>query len=202
MLFVSTAALSLLLVGASAAPKFSNSTKSRQFTVYQVPVDGDSSLLGPVAGRDTLLKYGARVPEWLNDAADNAIQSAALDSTSDGSDNGNGGTGDAPVTQSKSQRYLTPITIADKVFNLNIDTGSSDLWVYSTLQPAEQLAGHTYFDTSSGTVLPGEKWKVEYADNSDASGLVYQANVTVGGITAARQAVEVGQPVMKASEHS
>ena len=65
---------------------------------------------------------------------------------------------DATDIQNDSE-YLAPVSIGtpQQTFNLNFDTGSSDLWLWSTLLPADvksrgQQTGHSIFDpTKSST---------------------------------------------------
>jgi hypothetical protein len=90
--------------------------------------------------------------------------------------------------------YLCPVKIGGQTMNLDFDTGSSDLWVFSSLQPTNQTAGHTVFDPSKSSTFAykqGYTWKIGYADGSGASGLVGTDTVNVGGTTVTSAAVEV-----------
>lgn len=78
---------------------------------------------------------------------------------------------------------------------LDFDTGSSDLWVFSTLQASSQRTGHTAYNPSTGAVETGETWKISYGDGSGASGTVYSDKVVVGPVTATSQAVEAATSV-------
>jgi aspergillopepsin I len=82
---------------------------------------------------------------------------------------------------------------------MDFDTGSSDLWVFSSLLPQEQQVGHKNFDPSrSPTFKPmqGASFSVHYGDKSFASGnVVGTDNVAIGGATATGQAVEVATTV-------
>lgn len=94
--------------------------------------------------------------------------------------------------------YLSPVTIGTQTLDLDFDTGSSDLWVFNTLLPAESTPGHDLFDpTSSSTfrLLPGTTFSIKYGDDSGASGVVGRDAVTVGGVQVPDQAVELATNV-------
>ena len=94
------------------------------------------------------------------------------------------------------QAYLCPVTVGASTLNLDFDTGSSDLWVFSSETPANEATGHSvYKPSSSGKVLTGESWSITYGDQSGAAGNVYADKVVVGGVTATTQAVEAATSV-------
>jgi aspergillopepsin I len=90
---------------------------------------------------------------------------------------------------SDDSEYLCPVTIGSQTFQLDFDTGSSDLWV---LGPDAGAGGtHTiYTPGSSATQEQGETWSITYGDGSSASGDVYSDSVTIGGLAVTGQAVE------------
>ncbi|KAK7548075.1 aspartic peptidase domain-containing protein [Phyllosticta citricarpa] len=86
--------------------------------------------------------------------------------------------------------YLSPVTVGSSVMQLIIDTGSSDLWVFSNLMPsAQQLGQNLYNPIVSGKLIPGT-WSITYGDGSAGAGQVYADKVAVGEVTATAQAVE------------
>ncbi|KAI9731415.1 MAG: Type I transmembrane sorting receptor [Claussenomyces sp. TS43310] len=99
-----------------------------------------------------------------------------------------------PTTQ--DAEYLCPVSIGGEDLNLDFDTGSADLWVFSSLQPSSQLKGHDYYTSSKSSsyqALSGSTWKISYADGSGASGSVGTDTVTIGGTTVTGQAVELAK---------
>ncbi|KIX05418.1 uncharacterized protein Z518_06290 [Rhinocladiella mackenziei CBS 650.93] len=95
-------------------------------------------------------------------------------------------------------RYLCPVTIGGQTLNLNLDTGSADLWVFSSELPESQSSGHTVYDASKSSTarpLEGYTWSITYADGSSASGNVMQDSVTIDNITVGTQAVELATQV-------
>ncbi|RQM05608.1 hypothetical protein DH86_00001633, partial [Scytalidium sp. 3C] len=101
--------------------------------------------------------------------------------------------------QQNDSEYLCPVSIGTpaQTLLLDFDTGSSDLWVWSTeLSSSIQSQGssHTIFNPSKSSTFKnqsGSSWKISYGDQSSASGTVGTDNVTIGGLTIKNQAVEL-----------
>ncbi|UPX15080.1 uncharacterized protein EKO05_0005543 [Ascochyta rabiei] len=100
--------------------------------------------------------------------------------------------------------YLCEVSIgtpAQKLY-LDFDTGSSDLWVWSTelpkstLNKANSANQQVAFDPSKSSTfkkLKGETWKIQYGDSSSASGDVGTDVVNLGGLKVENQAVELAK---------
>ncbi|KAJ5652035.1 Penicillopepsin-1 [Penicillium longicatenatum] len=124
-----------------------------------------------------LTKFGATVPS--------NVQAAAVAS---------GVATNTPSTD--DEEYLTPVSVGGTTLQLDFDTGSSDLWVFSSELSASQRSGHSYYTPgSSASLMSGYTWDISYGDGSSASGNVYKDKVIVGGITVSSQAVEAAKKI-------
>ncbi|KAF2669341.1 putative aspartic-type endopeptidase [Microthyrium microscopicum] len=92
--------------------------------------------------------------------------------------------------------YVIKVKVGEQNLTLNLDTGSADLWVFSTLLPksltGKRTAAQIYDPKSSGgKIMSGESWDLSYQDGTGAKGQVYQDKVTIGDhLTVPNQAVE------------
>jgi hypothetical protein len=103
------------------------------------------------------------------------------------------------------EEYLAEVDIGTppQTFNLDFDTGSADLWIWSTelstnVQAQGQKAGHAIFDMAKSSSWkwskdPATIWKIGYADSSYALGDVGYDTITVGGLAIQNQAVETAK---------
>ena len=162
-------------------------TKVGTIEAKQTPNKGFTAKNGPIALARAYNKYGVPISPALR----KAIQKAK--------GIGKRATGTAIANSDQNDlEYLVQVSIGTPAQNLNLDfdTGSSDLWVFSTETP--NPGSHNLYNpskSSSAQQLQGESWKISYADGSNCSGDVYSDSVTVGGLTVTQQAVESAQQV-------
>ncbi|KAL9075017.1 MAG: hypothetical protein Q9161_001948 [Pseudevernia consocians] len=166
----------------------SNVTGAAKFTVPQGPPKLQGrKIAGPIALARVYGKYakiGANAPATVNAAASKAA-----------------GTDDGTVVASPEQydqAYLESVTVGGQTLNLDFDTGSSDLWVFSSELPANEQTGHNIYNpanSKTSAVDTGETWSISYGDGSSASGNVYTDVVNVGGTSVTGQAVELAKTI-------
>ncbi|TGJ81562.1 hypothetical protein E0Z10_g7205 [Xylaria hypoxylon] len=142
---------------------------------------------GPAQVAKTYLKYGRPVPDEL---------AAALGMTNNKRSKGSV----VSSPQEYDSEWLTPVQIGTpaQTLNLDFDTGSSDLWVFSTDTSARYVNGQAQYSPSKSTSaakITSAKWSISYGDGSSSSGIVYTDVVTIGGLSVAKQAVESAQTV-------
>lgn len=100
--------------------------------------------------------------------------------------------------------YLCPVNIGTpaQTLYLDFDTGSSDLWVWSTELPQSTLSQanaqnqQVAFDSSKSSTfkeISGASWKISYGDGSSASGNVGTDTIDLGGVKVQNQAIELAQ---------
>ncbi|KAH6695649.1 endothiapepsin [Plectosphaerella plurivora] len=161
------------------------------FSVRALPNPGFQHRNGAIALAKAYHKFGKEAPVDVAQAAGNATAARLTKRT----------TGSATTTPEDSDvEYLTPVQIGTpaQTLNLDFDTGSSDLWVFSTETPSSQVNGQTRYNpasSSTSTKVSGSTWSISYGDGSSSSGDVYTDKVTIGGLTVAKQAVEAAQKV-------
>ncbi|KAL2262150.1 hypothetical protein VTK26DRAFT_2312 [Humicola hyalothermophila] len=146
----------------------------------------------------TYLKYGIPVPDYLIQAVANT--DAELDAADRAQRRDSGSAPAVPIDPEIDIAYVTPVSIGTppQTLNLDIDTGSSDLWVFSSLTPPSQMRGQEIYtpdESSTAKELAGHTWSIMYGDGSNSRGIVYTDNFTVGGLTVGAQAVQCAQQV-------
>ncbi|EFX01969.1 aspartic proteinase [Grosmannia clavigera kw1407] len=167
--------------------------------------DGTASLMqvrnenykfnGAVSIYKTYLKFGKPIPDYLQ---------AAVDRTGLVKKRSQGSSVATPV-DSYDDAYTIPVSIGTppQVLQLDLDTGSSDMWVFSSETDTSEVNGQTlYYPSKSSTAKleDGSSWSINYGsvdDPSSSSGIVYSDTVTIAGITV-NQDVEVAQKVSSA----
>ncbi|KAK0631315.1 aspartic proteinase [Immersiella caudata] len=180
-----------LLVSAFAHPASLDTPAANTVTLgtaslTQVPNPNYRGRNGPRALAKIYRKYGVPFPKDLQ------LVITRLDDRDNGS---------AILTpQSNDLEYLFPILIGTppQELHIDIDTGSSDLWVFSTEMPKGQINGQSTYDPNKSTTaekMSGATWRISYGDGSSSSGVVYNDVVEVGNISFATQAVEAAKKV-------
>lgn len=182
--------VSAALAGAAVASAIPANTFGKgRATIHQVKRENYKNN-GALSMYKTYLKYKTPIPDWLAAAVAN---STGIDYKLLKRDEGSAVS--TPI-DTLDDAYTTPVSIGTpaQVLNLDFDTGSSDLWVYSSDTAAADVDGQTVYnpsDSSTAELQSGETWSISYGDGSSSSGIVYTDVVDVGGVTVTAQAVYV-----------
>jgi len=92
--------------------------------------------------------------------------------------------------------YICVVKVGNQKMRLDVDTGSADLWVFSTYLPRYQ--GHRFYDptnSSAFSLVVGSGWYITYADGTYAGGIVGTDTVSMGKTVVTNQAVELAETV-------
>nr|WBO26482.1 aspartic peptidase A1 [Trichoderma longibrachiatum] len=98
--------------------------------------------------------------------------------------------------QQNDSEYLCEVTIGTpgQKLMLDFDTGSSDLWVFSTELSKHLQHNHAIFDPKKSSTfkpLKDQTWQISYGDGSSASGTCGSDVVTLGGLSIKNQTIEL-----------
>ncbi|CAG8555363.1 22379_t:CDS:2 [Cetraspora pellucida] len=87
--------------------------------------------------------------------------------------------------QNKDFSYYSPITIGGQNFTVDLDTGSSDLWVPGIQCSSTQCGTHNRFDPAkSSTFVPLQSnFSISYGTGTAINGTIGQDTVIFGGIS-------------------
>ncbi|KUI64602.1 Endothiapepsin [Cytospora mali] len=162
-----------------------------KFSVKQVRNEYYKKKSGLVALLDAYAKYSAPLPDQLKIA----MKFNGL--SENGKEKRQHQTGSTTATppQGYDYEFLCPVDIGTpaQTMNLNFDSGSSDLWVFSNDTTAAEINGQEIYNASNSTTAalkPGYTFSIGYGDGNTASGIVYTDVVSIGGASVRGMAVE------------
>lgn len=174
-------------------PNAESAPGKRSFSVTQIK-NKHHVRNGPLALAKTYRKYNRALPSDLEAAVANITSTSRSRLRTPRRD-----TGTVPATpEDYDAEYLSPVQIGTppQTLILDFDSGSSDLWVFSS--HLNRVNGQTIYRperSTSSAHLRGYSWGIRYGDGSSSSGEVYTDVVSVGGLSVDAQAVEAADTV-------
>lgn len=175
-----------LKIGITAIPANVEEAEG-SFSVKQVP-NGKHFFNPALSVYKTYLKYGAQPPAALKaTVAKLAAAGRPLRKRTTG-------TVAADPIDVYDDAYVSPVQIGTppQTLNLDFDTGSSDLWVFSSKTRSGEVAGQSIYNVASSSTaerIQNATWSIRYGDGSSSSGVVYNDVVSIGGVNVT-QAIE------------
>lgn len=154
---------------------------------------------GALAMEKAYLKFNTTMPDDLSSAVSRIRTNMAATFKSLGLDKKSTGSA-ATIPEEYDVEYLTSVQIGSPAqnLNLNFDTGSSDLWVYSSETPSTEVNGQAVYNPNASNTSAKQSslsWSISYGDGSNSKGDVYYDTVSVGGVSVNNMAVETATEV-------
>ncbi|OTB04193.1 hypothetical protein M426DRAFT_59035 [Hypoxylon sp. CI-4A] len=157
----------------------SSPVSGRTPKTFSLPVahNANARLHGPTEYLKALNKYKVKVPEGLQQLVDSHKSSSKNKGIQDDA---------APASSHAGDLlWLTPVGIGSPAqqLNLDLDTGSSDTWLFSTDTEKDEVNGQTLYDpskSSSANRIKNCTWSIIYGDFSTSRGICYKDTLTLG----------------------
>ncbi|KAL6719114.1 hypothetical protein ACLMJK_003351 [Lecanora helva] len=165
--------------------------------IHRQATYGTNPRNGTLAFIRTYRKYNWALPVQTNEHVSTTPDSKSSSSSASGKSAVAAGSGSGSVVATPevhNSEYLCPVTIGGQTLNLDVDTGSSDLWVFNTALPKSDTENRTLYDPSKSETysnVAGATFSVNYGDGSQTYGNVGVDTVEVGGVTVMGQALEL-----------
>ncbi|KAI5862406.1 acid protease [Durotheca rogersii] len=193
-------AVALCLSFVSAVPPYpithaarSGRNAGHSFSISQTP-KVDVARHGPTEYLKTLKKFKANIPPGLQDVVD-AHKTAAKKVMTTYGDKPLNGTTVPSASKDGDVLWLTPVGIGSppQQLILDLDTGSSDTWIFSTDTDKQDVAGQTVWDPSKSSTsrkIDNCTWSIIYGDFSNSEGICYRDTFTFGNISIPNMTIE------------
>ncbi|KAK0737311.1 aspartic peptidase domain-containing protein [Apiosordaria backusii] len=155
-----------------AIPTSTSQGISRRSVTVDLPRNPAYAPNGPRQYSRALKKWGVAVPGDVDDVT-NSFRG--------------GETGDVNAASIMGDReYLSRVGFGTpfQYLNVDLDTGSADVWVYSSETKVEEPREDIFVVEKSSTakLLNGTTWMITYADSSYAWGHAFHDSIDIGGI--------------------
>ncbi|KAI8630994.1 secreted aspartic proteinase precursor [Xylariaceae sp. FL1651] len=177
-----------LLVSVAASPVVDKADTGNTFSV-PLAHNADIPRHGPTEHLRTLKKYNLEIPQGLQEVVDkHHAKTNMLAATDDG--------GAVPaISLDGDLMWLAPVNIGTprQQLYLDLDTGSSDTWVFSTETSKTEVQGQTLWDpskSSTSALIDGCSWSILYGDWSTSEGTCYTDTFALGNLSIPNMTIE------------
>ncbi|KAH7329476.1 aspartic proteinase [Stachybotrys elegans] len=191
------------LAGVNAAPietsdasESSATSSASTFSLGQIQNDAFAPIDGPSAMIRAHMKYAGKLPDSLTNAIEiNPTLNERFHMFLPQEEDKQTGSAVAYPAPWYDTEYVVPVKIGTppQVTYLNLDTGSSDFWAFTTDTYQPTVFGQVLYDPEASNTshrLNGQSWSIRYGDGAYAAGIVYKDRVRVGGASVDDQAVQ------------
>ncbi|KAI1425575.1 aspartic peptidase domain-containing protein [Xylaria sp. FL1777] len=185
----------VLLTSVIASTIVNNAKNGNTFSVPLVH-DADRPVHGPSEILRTLKKYNLEIPDGLQEVVDKHHAKMALLAPPD-----EDGTGSVSAKSKDGDLlWLAPISIGTPPQELfvDLDTGSTDSWFFSTDTKPDEVDGQTLWDpskSSTSALIPNCSWSILYGDWSTSSGTCYTDTFALGKLSIPNMTIESAESV-------
>jgi len=154
-------AVAALIAITSALPSKGSSWK-QHFSIQQSLTGRKVPVSGAVAYKKALAKFGAKIPEPVITAV-HATQNGSVPANPTQFVHSQGSHNSKRLTRFRyDSQYLSPVSVGGQTLMLDFDTGSADLWCFSTELPTNEENGQALYNptkSSTASKKDGYSWK-------------------------------------------
>ncbi|KAI1293316.1 aspartic peptidase domain-containing protein [Xylaria venustula] len=184
-----------LLTSVVASPVTKGANTGNTFSVPLIH-NADKPAHGPSEILKTMKKYNLDIPDGLQEVVDKHHAKVALLAASK-----DGGTGSVSANSKDGDLlWLAPVSIGTPPQELfvDLDTGSTDSWFFSTETKKSEVNGQKLWDpsqSSTSALIPNCSWSILYGDWSTSSGTCYTDTFALGKLNIPNMTIESAQSV-------
>ncbi|KJZ70060.1 hypothetical protein HIM_10543 [Hirsutella minnesotensis 3608] len=151
----------------------------------------------PAAFLRTHLKYGSSLPPPLSRALkiNPSLKSKYTSTTLYSNNTAQKGSVKTHAPPKFDSEFAVPVDIGTppQTIPLNLDTGTADLWTFSSETNRQFIHGQALYhpeNSSTSKLQSHQSWQIEYGDGDSASGIVYKDRVALGTTFVDQQTVQ------------
>ncbi|KAJ2988530.1 hypothetical protein NUW58_g3924 [Xylaria curta] len=178
-----------------ASPVVNTAHTGNKFSVPLVH-NADRPRHGPSEILRTLKKHNLPIPSGLQEVVDKHHAKAALLAAPH-----HDGTGSVSAESKDGDLlWLAPVSVGTPPQELfvDLDTGSTDSWFFSTETEDSEVNGQALWDpskSSTSALIPGCSWSIIYGDWSTSSGTCYTDTFALGNLSIPNMTIESANSV-------